>query len=122
MDNHDKTDKESHDGNHGHGHGHSEDDDNIVLHQEKLLPTILMAIVFVVITMFGLAQAGNTKLDVNMGKSAYEQVKQSMPKIESNEHGKVEEKHEGTKAEEHTIEAPASESHTETQPEQNNEH
>lgn len=63
----------------GHGHSHDQEEDAIVLHQEKLLPTILLAAAFVVVTLFGLATAGNTKLDISTGKVAFDKVEQQKP-------------------------------------------
>lgn len=110
---------------HGHG-GHGNDSDEIVLHQEKLLPTMLIAGVFAVITLFGLAQAGNTKLDLTLGKAAYEKNKAEMPIIQKHsentnthdasakeEHGNTEVKHE---------EAPANGEHTEAPPAEEHHH
>ena len=67
------------------GHGHDEgEDDIIVLHQERLLPTMLMAAVISVVTLFGLAQAGSAKFEVTLGKAAYEKVRTSMTQQEQN--------------------------------------
>lgn len=67
----------------GHGshadHEHGEED-VIVLHQEKLFPTILMAAALVILTLFGLAQAGNTKLDISTGQTAFDKVENEKPK------------------------------------------
>jgi hypothetical protein len=66
----------------GHGgHGH-DDGDEIVLHQERLLPTMLLAGAFAIVVLFGLSAAGGAKLDVTTGKAAYEKVRAEMPKIE----------------------------------------
>jgi hypothetical protein len=63
-------------GNHAHGHG---EPDVIVWHQEKLLPTMLMATVLVVMTLFGLSAAGHTKLDMSLGKAAFDKVESEKP-------------------------------------------
>ena len=66
------------------GHGHDEGDE-IVLHQETLWPTMLLAAVFAIITLFGLSQAGHSKIDVVIGKPAYEKIQNNMPKLEKHE-------------------------------------
>jgi hypothetical protein len=72
---------DSHDAQGHHSHGHAPDESEaIVWHQEKLLPTMLLATVLVVITIFGLATAGNTKLDVLTGKAAYDKVQAEIEK------------------------------------------
>lgn len=63
------------------GHGHDEGDE-IVLHQEPLLGTMLMASAFALVVLFGLSVAGNTKLDVVTGKTAYNKVQSAMPKLD----------------------------------------
>ncbi|MFN8578487.1 MAG: hypothetical protein U0354_16785 [Candidatus Sericytochromatia bacterium] len=67
-------------GGHG-GHDHDEGDE-IVLHQERLLPTMLLATGFALIVLFGLASAGGTRFDATVGKAAYEKVVAEMPKVE----------------------------------------
>ncbi len=62
------------------GHGQTEGDE-IVLHQETLWPTMLLAAVFSVIALFGLSQAGHIKFDVSMGKDAYEKIQIAKPKL-----------------------------------------
>jgi hypothetical protein len=65
----------SHDdhGHGGHGHGHDESEP-IVLHQEKLLPTMLLATCLVIVTLFGLYAAGGTKMDIRTGKAAFDKI------------------------------------------------
>lgn len=103
----------------GHG-GHGDAGDEIVLHQEKLLPTMLIAVVFAVITLFGLSQAGHTKIDIAMGEAAYQKILSQKPVLEkeipmstptvnykkeegkaAEEHPKEEAKTENTNSEEH---------------------
>lgn len=68
-------------GGHG-GHGHDEGDE-IVLHQEPLLGTMLIAGVFAVLVLFGLSIAGNTKFEVITGKTAYNKVQSEKPVLET---------------------------------------
>lgn len=63
----------------GHGHGGHDEGDEIVLHQERLLPTMLLAAAFAIIVLFGLASAGGAKLEVKTGQAAYDKVKAEMP-------------------------------------------
>lgn len=89
-------------GGHGHG-GHGADGDEIVLHQENLKGVFLVAFIFALITVFGLSQAGGTKLSILMGKDAYDKVQAQMPKIENKEHENKGEKTEEAKQTEHNV-------------------
>lgn len=64
------------------GHGHDEvEGDIIVLHQERLLPTMIIAALFAIVALFGLSQAGATKFEAIMGKAAYDKVRADIPTI-----------------------------------------
>lgn len=82
---------------HGHGHGHGDEGEEIVWHQERLLPTMLLGVLFAAMALLGLAQAGNTKLSVKMGTEAYNEIKSQMPKLEQHKASN----HENSSKEEH---------------------
>ncbi len=65
------------------GHGHDEGE-AIVLHQERLLPTMILALAFALVALFGLSVAGAGKFEVVTGKAAYDKVMVDMPKVEKN--------------------------------------
>lgn len=94
---------------HGHGHGHGEEGEEIVWHQEKLLPTMLLAILFAGLALFGLSQAGNTKFSVKMGPEAYNETRSQMPILQSHENSKNKNSHEKVKEEGTHTTAPSDE-------------
>lgn len=94
---------------HGHGHGHGGEGEEIVWHQEKLLPTMLIAVLFAGLALFGLAQAGNTKFSLKMGPDAYNETRSQMPKLESHQTSKNESGHEKVKEDSNHKSAPSDE-------------
>lgn len=94
---------------HGHGHAHGGEGEEIVWHQEKLLPTMLIAVLFAGLALFGLAQAGNTKFSLKMGPAAYNETRSQMPILKSHETSKNEGSHEKVKEETAHTTAPSDE-------------